>query len=72
MRMNSIAFVTFIAVVMIAGAAEAGKHSRIKTTNEIVNYRAGGNPISVRKLPGHKAGRTVPLRRGVVGTFKWP
>jgi hypothetical protein len=72
MRVSSIAFVTFITVVMISGAAEAGKHSRIKTTNEIVNYRAGGNPISVRKLPGHKAGRTVPLRSGLVGKFKWP
>ncbi len=72
MRMYSIAFVTFIAVAMIAGAAEAGKHRGIKTTNEIVNYRAGGNPISIRKPPGPKVGRTVPLRRGVVGTFKWP
>ena len=72
MRRNSIAFVTFIAVAMIAGAAEAGKHSAIKTSNEIVNYRAGGYPISIRKPPGPKVGRTVPLRRGVVGTFKWP
>ncbi len=72
MRMYSIAFVTFIAAAMIAGAAEAGKHDRLKTTNEIVNYRAGGNPISIRKPPGPRVGRTVPLRRGVIGTFKWP
>ena len=72
MRMNSIAFVTFMAVAMIAGAAEAGKHSGIKTTNGIANYRAGGNPISIRKPPVPKVGRTVRLRRGVVGTFKWP
>jgi hypothetical protein len=72
MRMNSIAFVTFMAVAMIAGAAEAGKHSGIKTTNGIVNYRAGANPISIRKPPGPKVGRNVPLHRGVVGTFKWP
>jgi hypothetical protein len=72
MRMNLIAFVTFMAVAMIAGAAEARKHSRIKTTNEIANYRAGGNPILIRKPPVPKVGRTVPLRRGVVGTFKWP
>ena len=72
MRMNLIAFVSFIAVAMIAGAAEAGKPSGIKTTNEIVNYRAGGNPISIRKPPGPKVGRSVPLRRGTVGTFKWP
>lgn len=72
MRMNSIAFVIFIAGAMIAGAAEAGKHSRIKTTNEVVNYRVGGNPISIRKPPRPKVGRTVPLHRGSVGTFKWP
>ena len=72
MRMNSIAFVTFLAVAMIASVAEAGKHSGIKTTNEIVNYRAGGNPISVRKPPGPQKGRAVPLRRGLVGPFKWP
>jgi hypothetical protein len=72
MRMNSIAFVTFISVAMIAGAAEAGKYRGIKTTNRIVNYRSGGNPISIRKPPGPKVGRTVPLRRGVARTFKWP
>jgi hypothetical protein len=72
MRTNAIAFVTFIAVAMIAASAEAGKHSGIKTTNEIVNYRAGGNPISIRKPPGRNVGRNVPLRRGSVGTFKWP
>jgi len=72
MRMSSIAFVTFMAVAMIASAAEAGKHHGIKTTNEIVNYRAGGSHISLRKPPGPKVGRTVPLRRGVVGRFKWP
>jgi hypothetical protein len=31
MRMNSIAFVSFMAVAMIASAAEAGKHRGIKT-----------------------------------------
>jgi hypothetical protein len=72
MRMNSIAFVTFMAVAMSASAAEAGKHSGIKTSHEIVDYRAGGNPNWIRKLPGPKVGRTVPLRRGLVGTFKWP
>jgi hypothetical protein len=72
MRMNSIGLVTFMAVAMIVSAAEAGKHSGIKTTNEIANYRAGGNPNPVVKSPGPKAGRTVPLRRGVVGKFKWP
>jgi hypothetical protein len=67
MTMNSIAFVAFITVAMIAGAAEAGKHRGIKTTNEIVNYRAGGNPISIRRPPGSKVDRILPLRRGVVG-----
>jgi hypothetical protein len=70
MRMNSIAFVAFMAVVMIAGAAEAGKR-KVKT-NEIVDYRAGGDPSSSRKVPSPKVGRTVPLRRGVIGTLKWP
>jgi hypothetical protein len=40
MKMNSLAFVTFMAVAMIASAGEAGKHGRI-ATNEIVKYRAG-------------------------------
>jgi hypothetical protein len=40
--MNSIGFVTFIAVAMIAGAAEAKKHSGIKSTGGTVNYRAAG------------------------------
>jgi hypothetical protein len=72
MRMNCISFVTFIVAAMIAGPAEAGKHSGIKRTNEIANYRAGGSPIFIQKSPGPKVGKTVPLHRGVVGGFKWP
>jgi hypothetical protein len=63
MRMNSIAFVTLMAVAMIASAAEAGKRSRIKATNEIVNYRAGGNPISVRMRGDLLSGRPFPIAR---------
>jgi hypothetical protein len=69
--MKMIGFVTFITVAMIAGAAEAKKHSGIKSTGGIVDYRAGGNPISTLKSPGRSKGRTVPLRRGVVGPIRF-
>jgi len=71
MRMSSIGFVAFLAVAIIAGAADAKKHSGIKSTGGTANYRAGGSPISILKSPGRNRGRTVPLRRGVVGGFKW-
>jgi hypothetical protein len=71
MRMTSIGLVTFIAFAMIPSAAEARKHSVIKSTGEIINYRAGGDRISTFKPPGREVFKAVPLRRGVVGTFKW-
>jgi len=58
---KSYRFVLYMGGRAVAGATSVG----LPTNGDVVDYRAGGEPIHVRKLPGRDKYEPITLERGV-------
>jgi phage tail-like protein len=58
---KSYRFVLYMNGRPVAGANQVG----LPTDQDVANYRAGGEPIHIRKPPGREKYETITLERGV-------
>jgi phage tail-like protein len=63
-------------VVEIDGVAQAGfsECTGLGSTIEVIEYREGGDPVTVRKLPGRVSYSDVTLKRGITASadlYNW-